>query len=106
MINVTKELSDAHTKTFKEEIWEEISEKVMEKISDMVKRNVQDALFSPFLTFSLSLLLLYYSPLFSLPTTISAPSHPLFTQSSPPPPFFPQLVTTLTLSPTHTNQSL
>jgi nicotinamide mononucleotide adenylyltransferase len=47
MINVTKELSDAHKKkkkTLKEEMWEEISEKFMAKIVDMVKQNVQDAL--------------------------------------------------------------
>jgi 5'-deoxynucleotidase YfbR-like HD superfamily hydrolase len=40
MINVTKELMDAHKKTLKEEI----SEKFMEKILDMVNKNVQDAL--------------------------------------------------------------
>jgi 5'-deoxynucleotidase YfbR-like HD superfamily hydrolase len=44
MINVTKELSNAHKKTLKEEIWEEISEKFMEKILDMVNQNVQNAL--------------------------------------------------------------
>jgi hypothetical protein len=32
---------------------------------------------------SLSLLLLYYNPLFSLPTTLSVHSHPLFPLSSP-----------------------
>jgi hypothetical protein len=36
MINVTKELNDAHKKTLKEEIWKELSEKCMEKILDMV----------------------------------------------------------------------
>jgi hypothetical protein len=40
MINVTKELSNAHKKTLKEEI----SEKFMGKILDMVNQNVQDAL--------------------------------------------------------------
>jgi hypothetical protein len=44
MINVTKELSNAHKKTLKEEIWEELSEKFMEKILDMVNHNVWDAL--------------------------------------------------------------
>jgi hypothetical protein len=32
MINVTKEHSDGHKKTLKQEIWEELSEKFMEKI--------------------------------------------------------------------------
>jgi glycosyltransferase involved in cell wall biosynthesis len=40
---------------------------------------------SLFLPSSLSLLFLYYSPLFSLTTTLSAPSHALFPLSSPPP---------------------
>jgi hypothetical protein len=40
MINVTKELSNAHKKILKEEIWEEISEKFMEEILDMVKQNL------------------------------------------------------------------
>jgi cell division ATPase FtsA len=44
MINVTKEPSDTHIKTLKEEILEEITEKFMEKILDMVNQNVQDAL--------------------------------------------------------------
>jgi hypothetical protein len=44
MINITKELSNAHKKILKEEIWEEISEKFMEEILDMVKQNLQDAL--------------------------------------------------------------
>jgi replication fork clamp-binding protein CrfC len=40
MINVTKELSNAHKKNHKEEI----SEKYMEKLLDMVNQNVQDTL--------------------------------------------------------------
>jgi predicted SAM-dependent methyltransferase len=40
MINLTKELSDAHKKTLKEEI----SDKFMEKILDMVNKNIQHAL--------------------------------------------------------------
>jgi hypothetical protein len=44
MINLTKELSEAHKKTLKEEMWEEISEKLMEKILDIINQNVQDAL--------------------------------------------------------------
>jgi hypothetical protein len=40
MINVTKELRDAHQKTFKEETWKEISEKYMENILDTVNQNV------------------------------------------------------------------
>jgi hypothetical protein len=44
MINVTKELSDAHKNSLKEEILEEISEKFMEKILNMANQNVQDAL--------------------------------------------------------------
>jgi hypothetical protein len=43
-INITKELSNAHRKNLKEEIWEDIFEKFMEKILDMVNHNVQDAL--------------------------------------------------------------
>jgi hypothetical protein len=43
-INVAKELSDAHKKTHKEEIWEEISEKFMENILDMANQSAQDAL--------------------------------------------------------------
>jgi hypothetical protein len=39
MINITKDPSDNHTKTFKEEILEDITEKFMEKI-DMVNQNV------------------------------------------------------------------
>jgi hypothetical protein len=42
IINVTKELSNAHKKKkLKEEMWEEISEKFMEKILEMVNHNVQ-----------------------------------------------------------------
>jgi ABC-type dipeptide/oligopeptide/nickel transport system ATPase subunit len=44
IINVTKEPSNTHIKTFKEEILEAITEKFMEKILDMVNQNVQDAL--------------------------------------------------------------
>jgi hypothetical protein len=40
MINVTKEPSDAHKKTLKEEI----SEKFMEKILDIVNQNIKDTL--------------------------------------------------------------
>jgi hypothetical protein len=36
MINVTKEPSDTHIKTLKEEILEGINEKFLEKIQDMV----------------------------------------------------------------------
>jgi hypothetical protein len=43
MINVTKEPSDTHIKTFKEEILEDIIDKFM-KIIDMVNQNIQDAL--------------------------------------------------------------
>jgi hypothetical protein len=39
---------------------------------------------SLFSSSSLSLLLLYYNPLFSLPATLSAPSYPCFSLSSPP----------------------
>jgi hypothetical protein len=53
-------------------------------------------LLSPFSSSSLSLLLLYYNSLFSLPTTLSAPSHPLFPLSSP----VTQPVTTIQLLPT------
>jgi molecular chaperone DnaK (HSP70) len=42
MINGTMELSNAHKKTLKQEIWEEISEKFLKKILDMVNQNVQD----------------------------------------------------------------
>jgi hypothetical protein len=48
-------------------------------------------LLSLFLHSSLSLLFLCYNPLFSLPTTLSASSHPLFPPSSPPPPILPNL---------------
>jgi cell division ATPase FtsA len=44
MINVTREPSDTHIKTLKEEILEDITEKFMEKILDMVSQNVQDVL--------------------------------------------------------------
>jgi hypothetical protein len=36
MINVTKEPSDTHIKTLKQEIWEHITKKFIEKILDMV----------------------------------------------------------------------
>jgi hypothetical protein len=45
MISVTKESSDIHKKTLKEEIWEGISEKFMEKISDMANQNAQDTIY-------------------------------------------------------------
>jgi 5'-deoxynucleotidase YfbR-like HD superfamily hydrolase len=44
MINVTKEPSDAHKNTLKEEILQETIEKFMEKILDIVNQNVQEAL--------------------------------------------------------------
>jgi hypothetical protein len=44
IINVTKEPSDSHIKTLKEEILEDIHEKFMEKILDIVNQNVQYAL--------------------------------------------------------------
>jgi hypothetical protein len=44
MINVTKEPSDTHIKTLKEEILEGITKKFMEKIRDMVNQNEQDVL--------------------------------------------------------------
>jgi hypothetical protein len=44
MINVTKEPSDAHKTTLKEEILEEITEKLMEKIIDMDNQNAQEEL--------------------------------------------------------------
>jgi hypothetical protein len=43
MINVTKETSDIHIKTLKEEILDNITKKFMEKILDMVNQNVQNA---------------------------------------------------------------
>jgi hypothetical protein len=43
MINVTKEPSDTHIKTLKEEILDNITE-FMVKTLDMVNQNVQDAL--------------------------------------------------------------
>jgi cell division ATPase FtsA len=46
IINVIKEPSDTHKKTFTEEILEELTEKRMEKILDMVNQSVQDALMS------------------------------------------------------------
>jgi hypothetical protein len=58
-------------------------------------------LLSLFLPSSLSLLLLCYNPLFSLSSTFSAPSHPLFPPSSPLPPILPHSVTTLPLPPTY-----
>jgi predicted AlkP superfamily phosphohydrolase/phosphomutase len=42
MINVIKEPSDTHKKSFKEEIMGEITEKLMGKILDMVNQKVQD----------------------------------------------------------------
>jgi hypothetical protein len=50
---------------------------------------------------SLLSLLLHYNPLFSLPSTLSAPSHSLFPPYPPPPPILPQPVITLWLSPTY-----
>jgi cell division ATPase FtsA len=47
MIDDTKEPSEAHQKTLKEEILEQITEKFMEKILDMVNQKVQDALKTP-----------------------------------------------------------
>jgi hypothetical protein len=44
IINVTKEPSDNHIKTFKEEILEDITEKFMEKILNVVNQNVHYAL--------------------------------------------------------------
>jgi predicted house-cleaning noncanonical NTP pyrophosphatase (MazG superfamily) len=44
MINITKEPSDTHIKTLKEEIVEDITNKFMEKIPDMTNQNVLDAL--------------------------------------------------------------
>jgi hypothetical protein len=44
MINDTKEPSDAHKNTLKEEILQEITENFMENILDMVNQNVQDVL--------------------------------------------------------------
>jgi cell division ATPase FtsA len=44
MINITSELSDAHKKSLKEEIMDEITEKLMEKLQDIVNQKVQDAL--------------------------------------------------------------
>jgi cell division ATPase FtsA len=43
-INDTKEPSNAHKNTLKEEILKEITENFMEKILDIVNQNVQDAL--------------------------------------------------------------
>jgi predicted RNase H-like nuclease (RuvC/YqgF family) len=43
MINVTKEPSDTHIKTLKEEILEDVTGKFMETILDIVNQNVQDA---------------------------------------------------------------
>jgi hypothetical protein len=43
-INVTREPSDAHKNTLKEEILYEITEKFIEKILDMVNQNIQIAL--------------------------------------------------------------
>jgi hypothetical protein len=40
LINITKEPSDTHRKTLKEEILEEITEKLMGKIPDMINQNV------------------------------------------------------------------
>jgi hypothetical protein len=44
MIYVTKEPSNSHIITLKEEILEDITEKFMKKLLDMVNQNVQDAL--------------------------------------------------------------
>jgi cell division protein FtsX len=44
MIYVTKEPSNSHIITLKEEILEDITEKFMEKLLDMANQNVQDAL--------------------------------------------------------------
>jgi hypothetical protein len=44
MINNTKEPSNAHKNTLKEEILQEITENFMEKILDMINQNVQDTL--------------------------------------------------------------
>jgi hypothetical protein len=44
MINATKEPSDAHKNTLKEESLQEITENFMKKILDMANQNVQDAL--------------------------------------------------------------
>jgi hypothetical protein len=44
MINTTKEPSDAHKNTPKEEILQEITKKFMEKILDIVNQNIQDEL--------------------------------------------------------------
>jgi hypothetical protein len=44
MINITKEPSDTHIKTLKEEIVEDIMEQFIEKILDLFNQNVQDAL--------------------------------------------------------------
>jgi hypothetical protein len=64
------------------------------------------SLLSSLFSFSLlSLLLLYYNLLFSLPTTLSAPSLPLFSLSSLSHPTLPQTVTTLP-SLLHTHQLL
>jgi methionyl-tRNA synthetase len=43
-INDTKQPSDAHKNTLKEEILQDITENFMEKILDMVNQNIQDAL--------------------------------------------------------------
>jgi hypothetical protein len=42
-INVTKELSDIHMKTLKEEIFKDITEKFMGKIPNMANQNVQES---------------------------------------------------------------
>jgi hypothetical protein len=44
MMNVTKEPSDTHIKTLKEEILEDITKKFMETILYMINQNVRDAL--------------------------------------------------------------
>jgi uncharacterized FlaG/YvyC family protein len=44
MINVTKEPSNAHKNTFKEEILREMTENFMEKVLDMINQNVQFSL--------------------------------------------------------------
>jgi hypothetical protein len=44
MISVTKEPSDTHKKTLKDEILEEITDKFMDKILDMVNQNLHHVL--------------------------------------------------------------
>jgi hypothetical protein len=44
VINVSKEASDTHIKTLKEEILADITKKIIEKILEMVNQNVQHEL--------------------------------------------------------------